>query len=377
MRKLYLSLIGLFVFSILAVAGTDPSNTFTLGDGTNASNKSFRVKVSGGYRDLRYNVGSGKWEFTEDGSLYSEIGSGGGGGGGGAGIILNLNSGFEEGTTNWTASGGTFTTTTTAADVGFDTTAGSWDPSAASQTLSNDLVTIPSGLQSKPCSLSWYYKGGDANYKAQVFDGTNVVAESSAFTTQSTYSNRQILYFTCPSSGQMRARFISSADAALIYLDDVRLGQEGIFEVQPDPVVSRVELQLGNGGGGTRTSIRRWTNVVENIGTDITYTDSATNGAEFLINTSGLYAISWSVRASAAVDVCITKNQIADFAVACNSIASPATYLVASAVTPGSGVGLTIAKTQYYSAGTVIRFFHAGTDDVTNFHNRVSIVKVQ
>lgn len=57
---------------------------------------------------------------------------------------------------------------------------------------------------------------------------------------------------------------------------------------------SQVRLTVGNGFGSTNTKIRRFTNTVENSGSHITYTDSATNGASFTINTAGIYAITYT-----------------------------------------------------------------------------------
>lgn len=57
---------------------------------------------------------------------------------------------------------------------------------------------------------------------------------------------------------------------------------------------SELRLNTGNGFGSTNTVIRRFTNVVQNIGSDIVYTDSATNGASFTINTNGIYAITYT-----------------------------------------------------------------------------------
>lgn len=57
---------------------------------------------------------------------------------------------------------------------------------------------------------------------------------------------------------------------------------------------SELRLNTGNGFGSTNTVIRRFANVVQNIGSDITYTDSAANGASFTINTNGVYAITYT-----------------------------------------------------------------------------------
>lgn len=53
-----------------------------------------------------------------------------------------------------------------------------------------------------------------------------------------------------------------------------------------------VVLNTGAGNGTTNTLIRRYVNVQRNVGTAISYADSATLGASFTINTDGVYAIS-------------------------------------------------------------------------------------
>lgn len=52
-----------------------------------------------------------------------------------------------------------------------------------------------------------------------------------------------------------------------------------------------VVLRTGNGRGSTNTRIRRFTTSVVNVGTAITYADSATLGATFTINEHGAYSI--------------------------------------------------------------------------------------
>ena len=72
---------------------------------------------------------------------------------------------------------------------------------------------------------------------------------------------------------------------------------------------SMVRLNTANGYGSTNTKIRRFTNVVTNQGSDITYADSATNGASFTINTNGVYGISFSDNTSVgAYTIGISKN---------------------------------------------------------------------
>ena len=57
---------------------------------------------------------------------------------------------------------------------------------------------------------------------------------------------------------------------------------------------AEVIVQGGNGFGSTNTIVRRFSNVVVNIGSAITYADDLTYGASFLINTPGVYAITYT-----------------------------------------------------------------------------------
>ncbi len=55
-----------------------------------------------------------------------------------------------------------------------------------------------------------------------------------------------------------------------------------------------VWVTTGNGNGSTNTRIRRFTTTITNVGTAITYADSATLGATFTINETGIYSIQYS-----------------------------------------------------------------------------------
>lgn len=71
---------------------------------------------------------------------------------------------------------------------------------------------------------------------------------------------------------------------------------------------SSVRVATANGYGSTNTKIRRFVNIRQNIGTDITYADSATLGASFTINTAGVYAISYTDGFVVAGDVGVSLN---------------------------------------------------------------------
>jgi hypothetical protein len=70
-----------------------------------------------------------------------------------------------------------------------------------------------------------------------------------------------------------------------------------------------VVVDGGNGLGSTNGYIRRLVNIRKNVGTAITYADSATLGASFTINSDGIYAISYSdSRTGGAMTVGISVN---------------------------------------------------------------------
>lgn len=70
---------------------------------------------------------------------------------------------------------------------------------------------------------------------------------------------------------------------------------------------SSVFLSGANGYGGTATKIRRYSNNTV-VGTNITYADSATNGASLTINVAGVYAITIVDNFSGASNVGISLN---------------------------------------------------------------------
>lgn len=69
-----------------------------------------------------------------------------------------------------------------------------------------------------------------------------------------------------------------------------------------------IRLGTQNGQGSTNNCIRRFSTVITNTSTDVTYADSATLGASFTINRSGLYSISYTDSASAAANFGVSLN---------------------------------------------------------------------
>lgn len=79
-------------------------------------------------------------------------------------------------------------------------------------------------------------------------------------------------------------------------------------KTQVGALPSMVRVARANGIGSVGTAIRRFLNLVVSQGTDITYSDSATSGALFTINTSGVYSISYSDNFAATAWAGISLN---------------------------------------------------------------------
>ena len=138
-----------------------------------------------------------------------------------------LNPGFEQGKTNWRTNSGSFSLTTTAANIASGASAASFTSSAANIRLGSSLVTVPAGLYNRNCLLTFSYKGGDDKYIAAVDTGS-ISGSSLAYVTlssQTTYK-KESLSFICPSSGQLSAAIYTTGSSSnAIYLDDFYLGE--------------------------------------------------------------------------------------------------------------------------------------------------------
>jgi len=122
--------------------------------------------------------------------------------------------------------------------------------------------------------------------------------------------------------------------------------------------------------GAVNTLIYRWTTIVDNTGTDITYTDSANSGGSWGINNAGMYTVSCSIVAGHAGYVAIKKA-------AAVSNTFDATDIMVSATTATNNV--TMSWTGYCAAGDDIWI---ATDTATNpttptNNNRVTVARVR
>jgi hypothetical protein len=115
---------------------------------------------------------------------------------------------------------------------------------------------------------------------------------------------------------------------------------------------SMVRLNTANGYGSTNTKIRRFTNVVTNQGSDVTYADSATLGATFTINANGVYAISYNDQFNAAGSWGISLNS-SQLTTGISGVSASDILAVVEGLT--ANYPLSVSVTAYLLAGSVIR----------------------
>ena len=211
-------------------------NTAIIGDGNPANDK--LIDLSDG--QIKWDSATSKLQFSNDDGLnFTQIGSGGNGGGGINLFTSDDNPGFEQGDppSSWTNSGATF-----AAELGspgFGSQSGSWDASATSQTLDSALKAVPSGLEDRHCTAGFQYKwlGNAGDLKFQVIDsGASLLAEKDIIVT--TDWQKEVLAFDCPSGESIRIRIISTADAAVLLIDEAEIGQSNLIQISQTQLVA-------------------------------------------------------------------------------------------------------------------------------------------
>ena len=130
-----------------------------------------------------------------------------------------VNGGWENGTAFWSASGGTLTANTTLSNVRSGLRSGSWDATAASQTLTSAANTLSAGNNQVSC----WFKTTATDYTFGAYDGSNVVVSQAI--PASTDFQKITLNYAMATTGQLRARITSASNAAIIYVDDCFAGE--------------------------------------------------------------------------------------------------------------------------------------------------------
>lgn len=123
--------------------------------------------------------------------------------------------------------------------------------------------------------------------------------------------------------------------------------------VQTSAPRSEVLVLSGNGYGSSSTKIRRFSTLSLNLGSDITYTDSASLGGSFAINSPGIYAISRSdVDSAGAKNFGLSLNTT-NPTTAIESLSPP--EFIALTLNPSANTSAYLTTVLNLKAGDVIR----------------------
>lgn len=126
---------------------------------------------------------------------------------------------------------------------------------------------------------------------------------------------------------------------------------------------SIVSLNTGNAHGSIANKIRRYSATLKYEGSDILYTDSASNGASFEITEDGFYAIQvCDELSSSAADIGVSLNST-QITTSISSISI--SDRVVTGTTANSNYELSVSTTLFLKKGSIIRPHDDGTPDAT------------
>lgn len=233
MKFLNLLCLVILTVSIHGKAARITDDNLTIGKPGSSANKEIKL----GDKLIRSNTSSGKLEFSNDGSLFKNFGSGSGSGGEG-GLNLILNSSFEDLTSNWTVVGAA---SFTIEDLDFGIEGNSkvavFTATGADQCLESDLATVPNLPQFKGgCQLSVDYLGSGfrmnvVNASSTTYLGSGAV--NLADTTE--YTSAPLEPFFCPQAGQQLKARICSNVAGTLRLKSVYVGSnKNVANISPE-----------------------------------------------------------------------------------------------------------------------------------------------
>ena len=233
--KTKITFVLILIFAFIGMAAQKELGLDSLVIGGRSSTANKQIKFKGYNNSIRLNTTSNKLEFSNDGSTFSELGSGASGASGGIDSQSPLdftdsnnliaNPGFESGTpiSNWTSTG---TLAPVTVSPGFGLRSGGFVSTIVGQTLHSDFVNVPNGLKGRACSLNFFYR-----YQLNIDNVYDVFVQKNDSTI---LKNERIrlskdwrvftLNFTCPESGQVRVGFVSlKAGTNGIEIDNVSM----------------------------------------------------------------------------------------------------------------------------------------------------------
>jgi hypothetical protein len=221
MKALSLVLALIFAVTNIGYAAKIGDDTLIIGKDGSSANKQIQL---GSTRKIRTNETTGKIEFTNDGTLYKNLGSGSGAGDGGAPIIENGS--FEDGLTpGWTSSGGTLTQETYVDGLESDAKFAQFISTVSGEYFETTAKAIPSfSVGGCLAKIDYYSTDASGTWKLQVYDGSsNLLKEQSLDPKdwQAGYAP-----FSCPAIGTLVKMRVISTAAGTIKADRGYLGKE-------------------------------------------------------------------------------------------------------------------------------------------------------
>ena len=174
-----------------------------------------------------------------------------------------------------------------------------------------------------------------------------LVFSVSALASPSGYKN-----ITVANIGSSAASPFANSDAIILSFTPLNVVNNSVGD-------HSVTVHTGNGHGSTNTKIRRFTTAMVNTGTAITYADSATLGASFTINDTGIYEVCYEEPLAGAGIFGISLNSAA----LTTSIATipVATRMAYAFHNNANSFNLSVTRTLRLSASDVIRPHTDGT----------------
>lgn len=209
MRNLVSSLVLVSLVTLQSFAGLPPTTLSGIGDTTKPTTFTFRTPTN---------------QATKVNGVESMIETGN------SNILKNP--GAEGGITNWTASAGTFTATTTTGEILADKKSFSWDSSSAGQTIISDAVAIPIGLRGRNAVMSCLFavQSGTATATMSVYDGST--SYNTITITSSATPTRSTINFIAASSGTVAIRLASvAADEPKVLFDSCFIGPADTYNI--------------------------------------------------------------------------------------------------------------------------------------------------
>lgn len=168
-------------------------------------------------------------------------------------------------------------------------------------TGNSGTIVLQSGTSSGGTRGSIKVNGNGINVKGAAFIGASNEIQSTALT------NGQILVGSTGNTPVAATITAGSGISVTNAAGSITIANTG----SPSPN-SEVFVTGGNGYGSTNTKIRRLVTTQINTGSDISYSDSATNGGAFTINTTGIYSVTMNDGGTnnGAIGMSINSNQL-------------------------------------------------------------------